>query len=117
MEFKSFQPNTAVRIKHNASPVEKNENGFKVENLVDVIDENIMVEWQNKFGSEVYVAMAVNAIEPATLRLWYIPGITADCKIVRLDDSAIFEIVGTPDDVMNQHKYLQIEIKRYVKGR
>jgi head-tail adaptor len=115
--FKLIRPDTAIRIKKNVEPQLKDADGFRIDNLVDVIDADILVEWQNKFGSEVYAAAAMNAIEPATLRLWYIPGITADCKIVRLEDGAVFDIVGTPDDVKNNHQFLQIEVKRYVKGR
>jgi head-tail adaptor len=114
--FKNFRPDTAVRIKKDKDPNQKDADGFKIEDLTDVIDADLLVEWQNKFGSEVYKAAAVNAIEPASLRMWYIPEITPDCKIIRLSDNAVFEIIGL-DDVMYRHQFLQIEVKRYVKGR
>lgn len=113
--FKIIRPDTAIKIIRKNGTT-KDADGFDIdrwENICDYL--NILCEWQNKFGVEVYKAAAVNASEPATLRMWYIPGVTPDCRVIRLSDDAVFEIIGV-DDVMNRHQQLQLEIKRYVRG-
>ena len=104
---------TAIRIKKKT--VTTNENGFPVETWADILNEDIPCEWRNKFGRETYQAAMVNALEPASVKLWYIPGIDPSCQVIRVEDNAIFEIVGI-DDVSNRHQQLEIEIKRYVAG-
>ena len=104
---------TPIRIKKKT--VTTNENGFEVETWEDVLNEDILCEWKNKFGRETYQAAMVNALEPASVKLWFIPGITPTCQVVRVEDNAVFEIVGI-DDVGERHQQLEIEIKRYVAG-
>lgn len=104
---------TAIRIQ--SKTISTNENGFPVETWSDILDEDILCEWKNKFGGQVYQAASVNAIEPASVRLWYIPGIDQTCRIVRLEDNAVFEIINV-DDVSNRHQQLEIEVKRNVAG-
>jgi len=105
---------TAIRIQRNTG-TEKNDNGFPIENWEDIIEEDIFCEWKNKFGAEVYKALEQQVKQPATLRLWFIPGIDETCRVVRVEDSAIFEIVS-PDNIMNRNQQLEIEVKRYVDG-
>ena len=109
-----IRPDTAIRI-ITKNGTTKDADGFDVDNWENIIDKDILCEWQNKFGAEVYKAAATNASEPATLKMWYIPEVTPDCRVIRLSDEAVFEIVGV-DDVMNRHQQLHLEIKRYVRG-
>lgn len=105
---------TAIRIqKKSGSGVD--DDGFPVEVWADIIDENIFCEWRNKFGAEVYKNLAQQVKQPASLRLWYMPGIDETCRVIRLEDSAVFEVVS-PDNVMNRNQQLEIEVKRYVEG-
>ena len=104
---------TPIRIKKKTVTI--NENGIEIEMWDDVIDEDVFCEWKNKFGRETYQAAMVNALEPASVKMWYIPGIDPTCQVVRVGDNAVFEIVGV-DDVGERHQQLEIEIKRYVAG-
>ena len=122
--LKMMRTDTAIRIKKKhyeedaqgkLITVDTNGHSIKPEYL-DIIDEDIFVEWKNKFGSEAIQAAVDQAVEPASFRMWYIPGITADCLVVRVEDKAEFEIIGTPDDVMNRHQQLEIQVKRYTGG-
>jgi head-tail adaptor len=92
-----------------------NDNGFPDPTWTDILDEDIPCEWKNKFGGEVYQAAAVQAKEPASLKLWYIPGVTQDCRVVRVEDEAVFEIINV-DDVMNRHQQLEVEVRRFTSG-
>jgi hypothetical protein len=49
------------------------------------------------------------------LRLWYIPGVTAACRVVRQEDGTVFEIINV-DDVANRHQQLELEVKRFAGG-
>ena len=105
---------TAIRIKKIDSLGVDSE-GFPAEKWVDIIDEDIFCEWRNKFGAEVYKNLAQQVKQPGSLRIWYMPGIDETCRIIRLEDSAIFEVVSA-DNVLNRNQQLEIEVKRYVKG-
>lgn len=109
-----IRPDTAIRI-ITKNDTTKDADGFDVDSWENIIDKDILCEWQNKFGVGVYKAAAINASEPASLKLWFVPGVTPDCLVIRLSDEAVFEIVGV-DDVMNRHQQLRLEIKRYVRG-
>ncbi|WP_027628116.1 head-tail adaptor protein [Ruminiclostridium cellobioparum] len=114
--FKIIRPDTAIKI-IKKSGTTKDADGFDIDKWEDVCN-HILCEWQNKFGVEVYKtvkASTINVSEPASLKLWFVPGVTPDCRVIRLSDEAVFEIVGV-DDVMNRHQQLQLEIKRYVRG-
>jgi head-tail adaptor len=105
---------TAIRIqKESGSGID--EDGYPVKEWVDIIDENLFCEWRNKFGAEAYKNLAQQVKEPASLRMWFMPGIDSTCRIIRLEDNAVFEVVS-PDNVMNRSQQLEIEVKRYVKG-
>ena len=109
-----IRPDTAIRIVIKNGTT-KDADGFQVDNWEDICNADILCEWQNKFGVEVYKAAAIKAREPASLKLWYIPGVTQACRVIRLEDEAVFEIIGV-DDIMNRHQQLQLEVKRYVSG-
>lgn len=122
--LKIIRADTAIRIKKKGYELDSEGNPITIDSqghpvkpeYRDIIDEDIMCEWQNKFGNELYQAAAINAKDPAKLRLWYIPGVDAECRIIRVEDNAEFEIIGQPDDVMNRHQQLEIEVKRYING-
>jgi hypothetical protein len=122
--LKMMRLDTPIRIKKKSYALDANGDPILVDvsghralpTYIDLIDEDILCEWQNKFGSEAIQAAAMQASEPAVIRLWYIPGVTADCIITRVEDLAEFEIIGTPDDVMNRHQQLEIQIKRHTEG-
>lgn len=121
--LKIIIPNTAIRIQKKTVDTSQ---GYEQVSWQDVIDEDIFCEWKNRHGTEVYKAVAINAVEPASLRLWYIPDIDAACRVVRLEEGfdivegekvykAVFEIINV-DDIMNRHQQLEIEVKRYKEG-
>jgi len=105
---------TAIRIQKKSSSGVDGE-GFPIEVWEDLIDEDLFCEWRNKFGAEVYKNLAQQVKQPASLRMWFMPGIDSTCRVIRLEDNAVFE-VASPDNVMNRNQQLELEVKRYVKG-
>jgi head-tail adaptor len=104
---------TAIRIQ--AKTTSTNGNGFPVEIWTDIIDEDILCDWRNKYGVESWQAASVKAREPASVRFWYLPGVTPECRVVRCEDQAFFDIVNV-DDVQNRHQQIELELQRRVGG-
>lgn len=108
-------PTTAIRIKKKT--ITTNENGFEVETWQDVIDEDILCEWKNKTSRDkaYFLANKVDVMDPAILKLWFIPGVDATCRVIRLEDNAEFEIFGI-DDVEERRQQLMLDVMRYTGG-
>ena len=53
--------------------------------------------------------------DTATLVCWYRPDITSGCRIVRLTDNAIYEILGEPENIEQRNMFLKFKVRR-VKG-
>ena len=67
-------------------------------------------------GTEITSNGAYTVEDTATIETWYRPDIKADCRLVLADDlSAVYEIVGTPEDIEMRHQFLHIRVRR-VKG-
>lgn len=69
----------------------------------------------NAYGSEVYEAASIGAVESATITVGYHPLIVADCLLCSLEGT-VYEIIGTPDNIQQKNKWLQFKIKRYQNG-
>lgn len=54
--------------------------------------------------------------DTATITTWYRPDLKSDCRVVRLEDNAVFEILNEPEDVNFRHMFLIFKVKR-VKGK
>lgn len=53
--------------------------------------------------------------DTADIVCWYRPDIKADCRLKRLDDGAVFEIIGEPENLERRNMFLKFKIRR-VKG-
>ena len=103
---------TTIRIQRKTVAV--SDTGFATEAWADLMDADLPCEWKNKYGLESWRQEMLAAREPASVRLWYVPGVDPACRVVR-DDGNIYEIVHM-DDVGNRHWQLELEVKRYVEG-
>jgi len=106
---------TLIRIKKKTVAI--NDNAIEIEAWEDVIDEDISCEWKNKTGRDkaYFLANKVDVLDPASLKLWHIPGVDTTCKVIRLEDNAEFKIYGV-DDVEERHQQMVIEVMRYLEG-
>ena len=67
-------------------------------------------------GTETQSNGALVVEDTATIETWFDPRITADCRIALADNSsAVYEILGTPEDIGMRHQYMSIRARR-VKG-
>lgn len=53
--------------------------------------------------------------DTADIVCWYRPDIKSDCRIKRIEDGAVFDIIGEPEDLERRHMFLKFKIRR-VKG-
>lgn len=54
--------------------------------------------------------------DTANIVTWYRPDIKSDCRVVRLEDGAVFEVLNEPEDVNFRHMFIIFKVKR-VKGK
>lgn len=66
-------------------------------------------------GSERSVNGVYSVENTATVETWYRPDIKADCRVALADTGAVYEIVGTPEDIGMRHQYMVLRLTE-VKG-
>lgn len=54
--------------------------------------------------------------DTANIVTWFRPDIKSDCRVVRLEDGAVFEILNEPEDVDFRHMFIIFKVKR-IKGK
>lgn len=69
------------------------------------------------FGGTEMTVNGLYAIEDtATVETWYRPDITAACRIFRRDTGAIYDIIGTPEDINARRQFLVLKIRAVESG-
>lgn len=94
--------------------------GYPVETDANVFGDDavLMCKWVNAHGSDAYIAMQLQARDPATVTCRYSPLITPDCLIYKGSmDSEPFEIVGDPDNVEERNAWLEFKVQRREAAR
>lgn len=54
--------------------------------------------------------------DTANIVTWYRPDITSACRLKRVEDGAVFEILGEPEDIELRHQILKIKVRRLKGG-
>lgn len=68
------------------------------------------------FGGTEKVVDGVYVLEDTIkCETWYNPSIAAGCRVKLLESGAIYDIIGTPEDVEMRHAYTIFTLRR-VKG-
>lgn len=67
-------------------------------------------------GTETNINDVYHILDTATITTWFHPDIKADCRIERLEDGAIYEIINEPEDVNFRHQFLIFKAQR-MKGK
>lgn len=67
-------------------------------------------------GTDVETNGILSVEDTATVKTWFRPDITSDCKIALAEQPRKqYEIMGEPEDIEQRHKYLSFKVKR-IKG-
>lgn len=75
----------------------------------------IMCNFKTYGGTESLSNDILSVIDTAQITCWYRPDIKSNCRLKRLDDGAVFEIVGEPENLELRNQILYFKIQR-VKG-
>ena len=75
----------------------------------------IQCNFKSYGGTERIVNDVLVVEDTAQIVCWYHPDIKSDCRLVRLSDGAVFEILGTPENIEMRNQFLKFKI-RSVKG-
>lgn len=54
--------------------------------------------------------------DTATIVTWYRPDIQSNCRLKRLSDGAVFEIINEPENIEMKNQFLKFKIQR-IKGQ
>ena len=75
----------------------------------------IMCNFKTYGGTESVSNDVLSVIDTAQITCWYHPDIKSDCRLKRLSDDAVFEILGEPENLEQRNQILYFKIRR-VKG-
>lgn len=80
-------------------------------------DSNLVIQCNFKSygGTERIVNDILTVEDTAQIVCWFYPDIKSDCRLVRLSDNAVFEILGEPENIEMRNQFLKFKIRR-VKG-
>ena len=71
--------------------------------------------WKSYGGTEVVNNDVLTIEDTATLVCWVDPDVRANCRVKRLTDGAVYEIISEPENIEQRNMLLQFKVKR-VKG-
>ena len=77
----------------------------------------IRCQWVSAYGTESVTAHSLGISDLATLTMRYDPRITADCIVERVDTGKRYEIITQPNDVLDEHRWLEFKVKGRVKSK
>jgi hypothetical protein len=80
-------------------------------------DSNLVIRCNFKsYGGTEKVSNDILSVEDtAQIVCWYHPDIKDECRLVRLSDNAVFEILGEPENIELRNQFLKFKIRR-IKG-
>ena len=105
------QMTTAMRLQ---VPTSKRVNGIPKKEFTDV-PEIVFVNFKTFGGTERLNNDVYIVEDTAQIVCWYRPDIKADCRLVRLSDGAVYDIIGEPENLEMRNMFLKFKIRR-VKG-
>lgn len=77
--------------------------------------ESFMCNFKSYGGTERIVNDVLSVEDTAQIVCWYNPNIKGDCRIKRLSDNAVFEILGEPENIEMRNQFLKFKVRR-IKG-
>ena len=97
-------------------PTAASYNGVNYKSAYTDSNDVIFANFKTFGGTEKTVNGVLEVEETAQITMWFRPDIKAGCRIKRAEDSAIFEILGDPEDIEMRHQYLRFKVRRLKGG-
>ena len=109
--IEAAQMTTATRLQ---TPVSGKAFGVSTKTYADASGV-VMVNWKSYGGTETSSNGVLSVEDTAQICCWYRPDIRSDCRLVRLSDGAVYEVIGEPENIEMRNQFLKFKVKR-VKG-
>lgn len=77
--------------------------------------DTIMANFKSYGGTESTSNDILSIIDTAQVTTWYRPDIKGNCRLKRLSDGAVYDILGEPENIEERNMILSFKIRR-VKG-
>lgn len=71
----------------------------------------IYCNWKTYGGTESVVDGILTIIDTADVTTYFRPDIKSDCRVVLLSDNSIYEILGRPENIAQENKYLKFKVR------
>lgn len=83
----------------------------------EISDENVIYASFKSYGGTETESNGVLTVEDtANIETWYRPNIDSDCRVVIGNDiTAVYEIIGAPENIDMRNQYMKFKVKR-VRG-
>lgn len=105
------QMTTPLRLQ---TPTVQKVNGVLVKSYSDSTD--VIFASFKTYGGTERESNGVYVVEDtANIVCWYRPDITSGCRVKRLADEAVYEIIGEPENLEMRNMFLKFKVRR-VKG-
>ena len=104
------QMTTAMQLQ---IPTTKTEYGVSKKTYTD--GDMIMCNFKTYGGTESTSNDILSVFDTAQITCWYRPDIKANCRLKRMSDGAVFEIIGEPENLEMRNQILYFKVER-VKG-
>ena len=63
-------------------------------------------------GTQTAVNGVLSIQDTADMETWYRPDIRNDSRLKRVEDGAVFEVKGEPEDIEFRHQWLKFKVER-----
>ena len=108
---KTAQMTTPMRLQ---TPTIERINGVAVKSYTDA-NGVVMANFASYGGTEKTVNGIIAIEDTATVTTWYRPDLQSDCRLIRLTDGAVFDVIGEPENIEMRNMFSVCKVRR-VKG-
>jgi hypothetical protein len=76
----------------------------------------LRVNMKSYGGTETTINGVLSVEDTAQIVCWYRPDIRSDCRLVRLTDGAVYEVIGEPENIEMRNQFLKFKVRRVAGG-
>lgn len=77
---------------------------------------NSFCNFKTKGGTEITSNGLLSVEDTAELVAWYDPAVTSGGRVKVLQTGAIYEIIGSPENIEMRNKYMKLKVQRVTGG-
>lgn len=91
------------------------ETAFGVAKKTYVYDFIFSCNFSTYGGTESVSNDILSVIDTAEIICWFNPRITSDCRVKKLDNGAVYDIIGDPENLEGRNMLMKFKVRR-IKG-